>query len=307
MYQRLEFRAMGGQMLAILDQESGVRKPVLDRVPQWFEAWERCLSRFRPDSELSILNRTVDQAVHVSDTLWEVAELARFAETYSDGLLTPTILSALVVAGYDRDLEQLKLLEATSSRPAHRGPVDPLAVVLFDEAERSICLPAGVQLDFGGVAKGWAAHEAMLRLASAGPALVDAAGDIAISGPNLDGSPWIIGVADPFHPERDLLNLQIHAGGVATSGKDRRRWMSGDLWQHHLIDPRTGLPSGTDLLTVTVVANTVMEAEIAAKTIFLQGRSSGLGWAEAEAKVATLLVMDDGEVVLSSHMKKYIQ
>ncbi len=81
-------------------------------------------------------------------------------------------------------------------------------------------------LDFGGAAKGWAAHQAMKRLQAKGPALIDAGGDIAISGPRADGGPWKIGIADPFNKDEEVEILHLNACGVATSGKDRRRWNS---------------------------------------------------------------------------------
>jgi thiamine biosynthesis lipoprotein len=303
--QRLEFRAMGGDMLAILDGAADPTQNPLGRVPEWFEDWEQSLSRFRSDSELSRLNRTFDQPVPVSSTLWQVFELALLAEKFSGGLLTPTVLDALVEAGYDRDIEEVRRT-ACDTIPGRSSRVDPLSIVLFDEPARTICLPRGLRLDFGGVAKGWAAQQAMQRLSRAGAVLVDAAGDIALSGPRLDGSPWTIGVADPLHPGQDLLELQLDGGGVATSGKDRRRWQRGSRWQHHLINPLTAQPAQTDLLTATVIAPTVTEAEMAAKTAFLLGSLHGMQWIEANPHLAALLILEDGQALSSSRLQPYL-
>ena len=307
MHQSINFRAMGSEMLAIVDKPNGDPESALEQVPAWFEEWEQCLSRFRPDSELSRLNGLNNQPVAVSETLWDVVDLSRFAEVLSGGLITPTVHDALLDAGYDRDIDELRLWGPRSSPASNARAVDPLSAVLFDEGARTICLPEGVRLDLGGVAKGWSAHQAMLRLAQSGPALVDAAGDIALSGPQLHGKPWIIGVADPMHPGEDLLRLLIAAGGIATSGKDRRRWKQGGRWKHHLINPLSGEPADTDLLTVTVLAETVMEAEIAAKTIFLLGTEDGMEWAEERPELAALLIRDRGEIVLSDRMHAYVQ
>src|SRR5262249_13693488 len=141
----------------------------------------------------------------------------------------------------------------------------------LDPAARSICLPEGLRLDLGGNAKGWAADRAVRRLARFGPALVDAGGDIALCGPRPNGDPWGIGVADPILPDRDLTLLRVASGGVATSGVDFRRWLRDGVWKHHLIDPRTGEPAETDLLSATVVAGSTADAEAAAKTVMLLG------------------------------------
>ena len=162
-----------------------------------------------------------------------------------------------------------------------------------------------MSLDFGGVAKGWAAHQAMKRLQAEGPALVNAGGDIAISGPRADGSPWPIGVTDPFHPKEDLETLFLNACGVATSGKDRRRWTRNGVLQHHIIDPATSQPAETDLLTVTVVAPDVMEAEAAAKAAFILGSRAGLEWIETHPRLAALFILDNGQIVYSRKMEEF--
>jgi thiamine biosynthesis lipoprotein len=163
-----------------------------------------------------------------------------------------------------------------------------------------------MSLDFGGIAKGWAAHQAMERLRRAGPALINAGGDIAISGPCLDGSLWPIGVADPFHPGEELETLFLHACGVATSGKDRRRWIRNGVLQHHIIDPATNQPAETDLLAVTVIAPDVMQAETAAKASFILGSHAGLEWIETHRKLAALLILDDGQVLYSRKLEKFL-
>ena len=105
MLHRLEFRAMGCEMLAVVDRES--TPSLLAKVPEWFEEWEQVLSRFRYDSELTRLNQIHERPVQVSETLWDVLQAARNAEQMTDGLVTPTLLDAIVEAGYDRPFEVL--------------------------------------------------------------------------------------------------------------------------------------------------------------------------------------------------------
>jgi thiamine biosynthesis lipoprotein len=94
--------------------------------------------------------------------------------------------------------------------------IRPLTAVEWDERQTSIRLPVGSGLDLGGVAKGWAAHTAMRKLQAYGPALVEAGGDIAISGQRADGEAWEIGVANPFAPDENLIVLQVGRCGIAT-------------------------------------------------------------------------------------------
>jgi thiamine biosynthesis lipoprotein len=139
-----------------------------------------------------------------------------------------------------------------------------------------------------------------------GPVLIDAAGDIALSGPRADGNPWKIGVADPFHPGEEIEVLFLNKNGVATSGKDRRRWIYNGTVQHHIIDPLTGRPAETDLLTVTVIAQDVLQAEAAAKAAFLLGSRAGLEWIEAQPAMAGLFILDNGDMIYSQNMEEYL-
>mgnify|MGYP000182779134 FL=1 len=344
--QRLTFRAMGCQMLAVLDDTSAQAARLLAQVPGWFEGWEQTLSRFRQDSELSQLNRNAGRQTPVSAVLWEVVQAALHAARQSQGLVVPTLLHALEAAGYDRSFEALgaDLSRGTARRAPTPPPASPppdtgdWRAIRCDSRTRCITLPAGMRLDLGGIAKGWAADQAVGRLSAYGPALVDAGGDIAISGPRADGQPWPIGVASPatwaaappppergrkgFSPEepssvvcrlssdhQSLLGLLMlpRAGrpsscGVATSGRDVRRWQRNGVWQHHILDPRSGQPAITDVISATVVAPTALEAEIAAKVALILGSRDGLAWLEARPPLAGLLVLEDGRVIPSRRL-----
>ena len=306
---RLEFRAMNCQMLAVLDREDAPVAEWLAQVPLWFADWEQRLSRFRIDSELSQLNRSRGQALPVSSVLWDVVQTALKAADYSEGLVTPTLLRALEVAGYDRSFSILQSSGQPSGAPIHLPTKTSTAVrdwrtIEWSAYPRSIRLPLGVQLDLGGIAKGWAAEQAVQQLSLHGPALVDAGGDIAVSGPQADGTAWPIGVTDPEGKTVEMLMLS--EGGVATSGRDYRRWQQGDLWQHHILDPRTGQPAQTDVLTVTVIAPTTCEAEMAAKVVLILGSRDGLHWLEAHPSFAGLLILEDGRILCSRRLKPYV-
>ncbi|MBX0328959.1 FAD:protein FMN transferase, partial [Oscillochloris sp. ZM17-4] len=101
--ERLEFRAMGCQMLAVIDADGEEAAAALRQVPGWFEEWEQCLSRFRPSSELSRLNADAGYWLPLSDTLWSVLSAALAAARESGGVISPTLLDAVKAAGYTQD------------------------------------------------------------------------------------------------------------------------------------------------------------------------------------------------------------
>lgn len=292
--QTIEFRAMGCHMSAAVDAQSDAARRALQDVPIWFEAWEQSLSRFRPDSELSRLNDRPGEWVPVSEPFLAVAQTALSAAEWSGGIVVPTALAALERAGYDRSFEQIGRSQWGTIGPAP-SPVGDWRSIEVDADRRAVRLPAGVRLDFGGVAKGWAAEQAARRLSAVAPALVDAGGDVCVSGPRADGRPWPISAVDPFAPENDLELFAVSSGCVATSGRDFRTWRRGDRPMHHLIDPRTGWPAETDVMSATVIGATAAEAETAAKTALVLGSGAGTAWLEAR-NLAGMLVLQDGGV-----------
>jgi thiamine biosynthesis lipoprotein len=213
------------------------------------------------------------------------------------------LLDAVQAAGYDRSFD---LLDRSSERAARSTEIIDWHAIELDETNRTVRLPRGMRLDFGGVAKGWAADQATRRLGDIAPALVDAGGDIALSGARMNEEAWSIAVADPFKPDSDLeLLLMVYRGGVATSGRDYRKWQRDGKWQHHIIDPRTGASAKTDVLSATVIAPTTQDAEVAAKAALILGSRAGLEWLEARENLAGLMVLDDSQVIHSSRLHNY--
>jgi thiamine biosynthesis lipoprotein len=304
MTQRLEFHAMGSRMIAIVDTDAAPAE--LENLPGQFGAWEQVLSRFRNDSELCELNRRAGKAVHVSRVLWDVFEASQQANARTGGMVNPLIMDALIRAGYDRSFDEIEADDAYPDLAPTLEMVPCLSEVVADADAHTLCLPAGAQLDFGGIAKGWAAQQAVLGLSAYGPALVSAGGDIAVSGRRADGEPWEIGVEDPLRPGAYIESVFLERGGVATSGRDYHHWRRAGSQLHHIIDPRTGLPAETDVLTATVIAPDAILAEALAKAVLISGGETGLAWLESDDALAGLLVLENGQKRYSRNLGEYL-
>jgi thiamine biosynthesis lipoprotein len=273
--ERHAFHAMGTEIELLVDADGA--DAALNAAEQEFHRLEALLSRFRADSELSRLNR--DGAVAAGHDLLRVVVLAVEAREQTGGRFDPRVHDALVAAGYDRTFDEAVCV----NRPETWSATPVGGDVTIEGA--NIELGAGVHLDLGGIGKGYAAERAAELLALAGPCLVNAGGDIAIRA----GS-WPVGV--------DALTLELSNCGLATSGRDRRRWRRGARELHHLIDPRTGEPSDSDVLRLTVVAADAIEAEIAAKALFLAGAEQACAEADA-AGIPAVIVTEDGRTMLA--------
>jgi thiamine biosynthesis lipoprotein len=272
--ERRSFRAMGTQIELLV--EAGEAEAALDAAETEFHRLEALLSRFRPDSELSRLNAA--GRLEAGPDLLHVVALALDARRQTGGRFDPAVHDALVTAGYDRSFEDVP----------PEGPLSGGASSCGGEVAlqgRTIVLGAGVRLDLGGIGKGYAAEQAAMLLAAAGPCLVDAGGDVAVRGRS-----WPVGV----ETGNGSLTLELGPGGLATSGRDRRRWKRGGRELHHLIDPATGTSAETDLLRVTVVASDAVEAEVWAKALFLAGREAAAADADMLGLPAVLVGSDGG-------------
>ena len=307
---RIDFVAMGCDISVFLDSIALDAEECLLQVPAWFEEWEPTLSRVRPSSELCTLNRFAGYWFHPDDVLWSVLTAALAGAARTDGRVTPTILPQMLAAGYDRSFDLLDLLDHEHDSVAPTAcPADDWRAIQIDADQQRVLLPPGMALDFGGIAKGWAAEQTALQLAHLGGVLVDAGGDIVARGRRIDGSPWPIGITDPHSSDAQEIDLPsvllIHTGSVATSGRDHRCWQHHGRAQHHIIDPRTGLPAATDVISATVVAADAVTAEIMAKHLLLLGGDAGLRWIESQTDIAALLVTDTGAVHSSSRFSNY--
>lgn len=244
-----------------------------------FEEWEQALSRFRPGSELSRLNARAGRPVAVGAVLWDVLDAALGAARATGGLFDPTLVSDLERIGYGQTFAELRPDNVPAAAPRGGGG---WRGVRLDRRRRRVELPAGVALEFGGIAKGMAVDAALdlLQRDGYGEALVDAGGDLAVHG----GRVWTVTVEDV-----PGLRIPLVRGAVATSGTGRRSWLQRGRARHHLIDPRTGEPAATELRAATVVAATCRQAEVAATTAFLLGAGGAERFLHARGLTGILL------------------
>jgi thiamine biosynthesis lipoprotein len=278
---------------------------LVDQARQRVEVLESRWSRFRAESEISRLNRAAGSPVRVSTDTVTLLQRATHAWALSGGAYDPTLLSALVDAGYDRSFEQLD--PGAGSASAGPGRFDPLrpGVDGIQIDGDSVTLPAGTGFDPGGIGKGLAADVVsdMLMEGGAEGVCVNLGGDMRLRGISPTGGGWTVAVEHPWSSVA-LLYLGLADGAVATSTTLRRRWQVDGRPRHHLIDPQTGQPSDTDVNLATVVAASAWEAEVLAKAVLLRGFAHPfdiLGGTAAQG----LAVSDHGDVVATPGLIAY--
>lgn len=279
----------------------------VDRACDSLAALERAWSRFLPASELSLLNATGGgRPVVVSPSTFALISHAVDAWRHTEGRFDPTGLIALASWGYDRTFDDVVTGGAevtaatTATSVADRRSSQPLVGcggIGLDPIVRAVTLPVGLNLDLGGIGKGYAADLVTQELMDAGAraACVDLGGDLRVMGPGPYDDAWETAFDAP-ELATQIGRLRFGHGAVATSTRLRRRWRRGGVMLHHLLDPATGAPADSGLATVTVIAGDAWWAEVLAKAAFVAGPVAGVRLLE-QSGVEGLLVADDGTVI----------
>ncbi len=248
------------------------------------------MSDYRPASELmQLCQKAGGSPVPVSDELFFVLSRAQEVSKLSDGAFDVTVGPIVRLWRRARRTHRLPDPEKLARARALVGYQN----IRLDEKAHTVQLSkAGMQLDLGGIAKGYSADEALKVLKQHGitRALVAAGGDIAVSGPPPDAEEWKIGIApldnSDSKPSRYLL---LHDAAVSTSG-DAEQYVEIDGKRYsHIVDPKTGIGL-VGRLSVTVVARHGISADSLTKVVSVLGPQRGLAIIDTLDKTAALVV-----------------
>lgn len=253
-----------------------------ERARHLIEVLERKWTRFRSGGEVARVNDKCGHSVVVSP------------ETY--GLITRAVGAWRVTGGrFDPSV-------AAGTKPAapatpRVGPSPGCARIGLDDRHRAVRLPAGVNLDVGGIARGFATDLAVSELARLGAAgaLVSIGADVRVVGEPPRPEGWIIDVEDPIR-SGSLGRLRLQAGAVATCAARGPGTASHPAAAAALVDPATGAPARTGIAAVTVVAGEAWWAQALATAAFVAGPEAGVALLAGHG-VTGLVVCDDGEVL----------
>lgn len=243
-----------------------------EEVDAELDAVEVAASRFRPDSEVNALARSSGRPTVVSESLAEMIAAALAAARFTDGDVDPTVGAAMVALGYDRDFAELD-----PARPRAAAITVPATWSMIMLDGHVVTVPEGVLLDLGATAKAIAADRCAARVqrATGSGVLINLGGDIATAGPAPAGG-WQILVQDSDDDPACAVAMPSGAA-LATSSTVRRRWRRGGDLVHHILDPRTGLSADPVWRSVTVAADTCVDANTLSTAAVIRGWGA-LGW-----------------------------
>ena len=244
-------------------------------------------------SELSKFNNSLDRSLVPSGDFRKVCRLALKFYKETEGFFDPRILTNLCNIGYSKDFSKIDLIERNVFCDDRFFLKDLDRDLIIKD--KNICFKE--RMDLNGIVKGFVIELVSQKLSQSWKNfLVDAGGDIFAAGRNDRSEDWKIEL-EGFPIDKLCFNLSNEA--IATTGISRRKWEIGDKRFHHLINPKNSNNFSFDLRSVSVIANSIIEADVWAKTLFLLGRKKGMDLSEKKG-IKSVFLEYNGNIFHSS-------
>lgn len=274
-------------------------KTVLEAAFGKCKYYEKLLSRFEKDSDVSRINRACGKPVTVSDETVRILKLALYYHEISGGVFNPTL--GAVSSTWKQCLSEDRIPEEQAVRQM-------LSEASFSETEvngNRVMLPAGLQLDLGGIAKGYIEDRIAddLRAAGVQNALLNFGGNILSVGGHPRGDSWRIGLKTPFGTDRACWAVAAcRDSAISTSGVYERGKTINNIWYHHILDPETGFPVENGICAVSVFTEKAVDADALSTAFFAAGVEKGARILSEQGAMFACL-MADGSLVKSPELQ----
>lgn len=251
----------------------------------WYEA---LFSRTVKGSDVDRINHAAGEPVTVSQETADLLRLALEVAALTDGALDITVAPLVELWGFGED-------PAVPDRAAVEQALGRVGYERVELADNTVRLPAGMGVDLGAVAKGYIADRLREYLLANGchSAVIDLGGNILTVG-DKRGKPFTIGIADPQETGQMLCTIPVQDGAAVTSGSYQRYFEQDGKRYHHILDPHTGFPAESGLLSVTVLCGEAARADALSTACFVLGADRGWELIESLPGVEALFVREDG-------------
>ncbi len=268
---------------------------------------EKALSRFIPGSIIANINQSAGKGcVKISPEVYEVLSCSIMLSQISCGLFDITIAPLVDLWDYKHSFHVPKLSEIQRLLPL----VNFHDLVLDSEKETVSLRRKGQSIDLGGIAKGYASDRLIKILKEYGitSAFVNIGGNVSTLGNKPDGTSWCVGIRHPRYKGCLLGAVKVTDKAVVTSGDYERYFIDteGKRW-HHILDPTTGFPAVSGLLSVTVIADSAMIADVLSTAVFIAGMDKGREFLSHFPGTEAVLVDDSQQVFVTRDIKECYQ
>lgn len=246
------------------------------------------------NSEIFALNRggTATVSEDTSLLIWQAADISRRTE----GAFDPTVYPLVTLWGFTQETQRV---------PEQNEIDDALTLIGIEQIAFDgdmVYLSNGAKIDLGGIAKGYTAQTVIDFLKNNGveTAFLSLGGNVQTLGSKPDGSPWVIGIANPDNPSQAIACVQFFDDmALVTSGGYQRYFEDNGVRYHHILDPKTGMPADTGLASVTVLARDGTLADGLSTALFVMGMDKAVEiWRESNDFEA-VFITENGEIFVT--------
>ena len=270
------------------------------------QALEAAFSVTKNDSDVARINAGKSVAVS-EDTFLLVQEALKLCEE-TGGALDITLYPVLQAWGFTTDAYRIpdgQEIEALLEKVDYKG-------VIADEADLSIQVPEGAELDLGAVAKGYTGDHLLeiLRENGVTSAMLDLGGNVQVLGSKPDGSPWKVAVRNPFNVTgessyvREIGVLEVVDKCVITSGSYERYFEKNGEKYWHILDPVDGYPADSGLVSVTVVGDSGVRCDGLSTALFVMGKDEAVNFWRQANDFEMILVTEDGTLYITEGLEE---
>jgi thiamine biosynthesis lipoprotein len=280
----------------------------LDAIQYEIEHLEAIFSRFFATSEISRINQSAGiKPVEVSNDTFALIKNAIDLSTRCNGLYDITISPLVQLWGIGKAVNRIP---DKSSILRVLALVDDRDILLNEDLQTIFLRKTGQAIDLGGIAKGYAAEKVfqLYQVYGIQSAYANLGGNVIAIGSKLDGSPWRVGIQHPRNEESLIGSISIKNQAVVTSGDYQRYMIAADGRRyHHILDPRTGYPAASGLISVSIVSGDAILADVLSTAILIAGLERGLEILTEFPDTEAVLVNQDLDVFVTHGLKNFIQ
>lgn len=269
---------------------------------------ENEMSKNIKESEVSKINNNATKDwVKVSEDTFKVIEKAVEYAEFTNGRFDPTIGPLVELWGIGTSEARVP---TTNEIKETKKLVNYKDLKLDEENNRIKFEKENMQIDLGGIAKGYAADEVRNIVKDAGieSAYVNLGGNVLVIGGKEDGTPWKIGIQDPREERGSVMaSLEIKDKTVVTSGNYERYFREDGVLYHHILDPETGKPTRNDLLSVSIISKDSFEADVLSTSAFIFGRKEAYEFIKNKEDIEAIFITKDNNVYLTPGLENKVE
>ncbi|HHU92158.1 MAG TPA: FAD:protein FMN transferase [Halanaerobiaceae bacterium] len=278
---------------------------IIDRSFDRIRNIEEMMSRTLTGSDIYLLNENYpsQEYITVNPDTYKVLERALYFADLSGGKFDPSI--GLLVELWGIGTAAARVPSAEEIERA-LSSVDYRQILLKPENRSVKLLGEGMKLDLGAIAKGFAADEVGKIMKEEGieSAFVNLGGNVLLIGSKPDGTPWKIGIQDPrFNRGNVMASIELQDKTIVTSGNYERYFEEDGIIYHHILDPETGYPARSDIISVSIVGDSSLDADALSTSVFILGVEKGLELINQLEGYEAMIITDELGVIVTEGLK----